>query len=242
MFKGFSNRQGFNGVPNNSFGWSQFSAYGFDKLNHWLAAEDLAHLNLNDPISSWVERCKKIVFTEATAGNQPRFIPSNPIFNNLPTVEFFTTSRRLASNFFMGTESYFTIAIVANCNTIINAGNFLMGVDGALPQIVLGGLNALFTGVWVGYTGFNVLSGTTESTSPRIILITRSKIMVNTVIEVSSATPIQPLAFNRIGQRDNTTLVALNGNIAEILIYNKEFSDSDLLVLSNNLNSKYAIY
>jgi hypothetical protein len=134
MFKGFSNRQGFNGVPNLTFGMNSFSAFDFNQVDFYLDPNYGLNTNVDlQPISFWVDRIRSLTFSEGTASRQPRYIASEPSFNGLPAVEFQSTTR----NLFAGTENGFsvggTIAFVYKLNLIPTFVGFLFNSTGLTP-------------------------------------------------------------------------------------------------------------
>jgi hypothetical protein len=242
MFKGFSSRQGFNGVPNSNFGMNN-RVYEVDQCRYWFDAATLSGLALNAAVSLWVDKMRNVQASQTTAGNQPRFIPSNVPFNNNPTVEFFDTARRLLLPVNLLSNSKFTIAAVANMNSI-NLLNVVMSGASAVSQFGVGGTAATVTGVFAGSGAAGsstLLQGVTEFTTPRIIIFTNSNLVVDRVLEDSGKSLI-PFTANTLGGRDNNTAFGLNGNIAEILFWDVEISVDKMYELSDILNTKYAIY
>jgi hypothetical protein len=240
MFKGFSNRQGFNGVPSSNFGMNN-RVYEVDQCRYWFDAATLSGLALNAAVSLWVDKMRNVQASQTTAGNQPRFIPSNVPFNNNPTVEFFDTARRLLLLVNLLSNSKFTIAAVANMNSINLLNTVMAGAIG-VSQSGVGGTAAGVTGVYAGSGDVSsTLYGVTEFTTPRIIIFTNSNLVVDRVLEDSGKSLI-PFTANTLGGRDDNALFGLNGNIAEILFWDVEISVDKMYELSDILNSKYAIY
>jgi len=240
MFKGFSSRQGFNGVPSSNFGMNN-RVYEVDQCRYWFDAATLSGLALNAAVSLWVDKMRNVQASQTTAGNQPRFIPSNVPFNNNPTVEFFDATRRLLLPVNLGSNSKFTIAAVANMNSINLLNTVMAGVNG-VSQSGVGGTAAGVTGIYTGSGGVSsTLYGVTEFTTPRIIIFTNSNLVVDRVLEDSGKSLI-PFTANTLGGRDNNNQFGLIGNIAEILFWDVEISVDKMYELSDILNTKYAIY
>jgi hypothetical protein len=237
MFKGFSSRQGFNGVPNSNFGMNN-RVYEVDQCRYWFDAATLSGLALNAAVSLWVDKMRNVQASQTTAGNQPRFIPSNVPYNNNPTVEFFDTARRLLLPVNLLSNSKFTIAAVANMNSI-NLLNIVMAGASGVSQFGVGGTAAGITGVFASSSV--VLQGVTEFTTPRIMIFTNSNLVVDRVLE-DSGKSLAPFTANTLGGRDNSNVFGLNGNIAEILFWDVEISVDKMYELSDILNTKYAIY
>jgi hypothetical protein len=143
-----------------------------------------------------------------------------------------------------GVQTDFIVANYNSLNTLNSPmGNSLSGAD----QLFLGGS-------FSGCNGFGIvnnagsavlLSGTTESTAPKICTINDNRIFVNGVVEASTTTQIKTaLSYNDVFSNRGATVPAVNliGNIAEILIFNYSMAIDDVLELQSILNGKYAIY
>lgn len=243
MFKGFGNKsRAFNGFPNLNFQVNN-EAYGFSGCTFWL---DAAYgLNTNTDlaaVSSWQSRIGGITFTQATAGNQPRYIASNANFNNYPTVESndgATTAKFMNGPIRIATGS--TFVFIAKYNAI-NSINAAFGTTGSNEiSIGLGGTFSGLNGPYVMFNAASPYSATTESTNSKIVIITPSGIWVNGSKEYSGTTLINQTSVIQILGNFSSTTQNLNGHLAEAIIYNTDYSNS-ATSLSANINSKYAIY
>lgn len=238
MFKGFpSKRSQFNSFPNLNFQMNN-EAYGFSGCTFWLdAAYGLNTQTDLAAVSEWKPKIGFSSFLQSTAANQPRLVLSNALYNNYPTVETITNARGMTSNY---TYTVFnTIAFVANYNTINNA-NVIIGKSADNSDIVgLGGGIAGINGPFLRIGGGSYISATTESTTVKIVVMTRDGIWVNGVNEFSGDTRIGRSFTNIFRASDGTA--ALIGNIAEILIFSQDLTD-EAIQLSDLLNLKYAIY
>jgi len=238
MQKGFqdtSRSQLFRGFPNLNFQMNN-EAYGFSGCTFWLdAAYGLNTQTDLAAVSKWVDRIRGISFEQATAGNQPRLLTANANFNNLPTVEFNDTARRMASSQFVTNGG--TIAFIANYNTLNTTRNVLIGTDLAnTDTIVMASTIADVNGVAVT-NGTNVrISGTTESTTVKIVVLTDSFVYVNGAQEASTSFDFED-GFNQIGSSISTNANGLTGNIAEILIFNRNMESANAAILSTNINA-----
>jgi len=252
MFKGFqdtSRSPMFQGFPNLNFQMNN-EAYGFSGCAFWLdAAYGLNTQTDLAAVSSWRDRIRGIEFVQATAGNQPRLNTANASYNNYPVIQFFDTARRLNSSTDdskgLSIPSNFTIALVANYNTSNNANSvFSNGNSGAstLTAIVLGGSNAGVNGVAVYVNNSVQGSGTTESTTVKIGIITNTEIVVNGVQENTYSSYTFDKIITQVGGGRSQAVTSLNGNIAEILVFGNTLSSNDCIRLSDNINSKYALY
>lgn len=242
MFKSFQNTSrtnGFNGFPALNFQMNN-EAYGFTGCTFWLDAAygtntqtDLA------AVSIWQTRIGGMTFTQATAGNQPRFIATDVTYNNYPIIEFVGTSKRVTSNYSFPLG--LTVAAVANYSTI-NTINSFIGSTQNTYSVFIAGSAAGFNGCGIS-DGGSIFTGTTENTNVKIFILTKSLIVVNGISEGGTApTWNTSFQFDQIGMRQANTSASLNGKISEIIMFNYEMTLSDCQRLSTNINSKYAIY
>jgi hypothetical protein len=236
MFKGFNNRQQ-NGFPNLSF-FGDRTAYGQGGCNFWLRADFGLNTQTNlGAVSSWTDYVSGINFAQATAANQPRLLTSSASYNNLPIVEFQDNQRVLER---ISTISGFrSIAFIANYD-FLNSRNTIMG-SGTLSAIVLGGTITNINGVSV-LSSSTITSGTTENTNVKICVISENFIMVNGISENTSSNNLQNISYDKIGAGDISGANRLIGKVAEIIGYSTAITTDQALALSNNINSKYAIY
>lgn len=243
MFKGFQNKsRQFNGFPNLNFQVNN-EAYGFSGCTFWLdAAYGLNTQTDLAAVSSWQSKIGGITFSQTTAANQPRYNAANGSYNNLPTVESQGTSRYLLN--LVGTQVGQTVAFVANYNTILNLNPIFSPYNtttSAFWGVGLGGSAAGVTGVFVRISNTSFVNGTTETTAVKIVVITPSAIYVNGVLENSSINQIANRSCNLLMSSSTANTDSLNGHMAELLFWNNDYSGYETII-SNRLNSKYAIY
>lgn len=240
MFKGFSQRSGFFGVPRNTFGMNLNEAYGFTGVKHYLNAQDLVNKGMTDlqPVSEWVDPIGNISFTQPTSANQPRLRLSSIDYNNLPIVEFFANTRRMISDSYLSGGKMWTLAVVAKADSGTNL-NVILGQMVEVSPYLLLGRNT--TPLGVSINSGNILDGTPiYSSLARIIVVSPTTLMVDGVIEASGL--LSSPYFNTLGSRQLQTQWNLLGSISEVIIYNQSLTDVELLELSNRINQKYAIY
>lgn len=242
MFKGFQSKsRQFNGFPNLNFQMNK-EAYGFSGCTFWLDAAygtntqtDLA------AVSSWTDKISNTTFTQATAGNQPRFNSTNSLYNNYPTIESQGTARFLSSQ--TGFPVGATVAFVANYKTLLS-GNPLISpfnTGGTYSWVIgLGGSSGSITGVFVqnSTTFRNCL---TEDNSVKIVVITKNAIYVNGILENSQFNAIDNRNCGLIMSGSTGLADSLNGYVAEIIFWKSDYSGNETII-SDRLNSKYAIY
>ena len=240
MFKGFNNKQQ-NGFPNLNFQGDR-SAYGFSGVYFWLDAAFGLNTQTNlGAVSRWQPIIGRSAFEQATAGNQPRFILNDANYNNLPSVEAQDNVRGLIAPFGLNLSGQFTIAIVSKVNNARNMNGIIGVSSGSAFGIHDGGSGTGFNGFGFAVNNVASFQGTTESTNTRIKVISSYSVVVNGVEENTNAGFFQfieyPRLFNIGGNTEN-----LNGSIAEIVAYNFAMTSAQCQSLSNNLNTKYAIY
>jgi len=225
------------GFTKNRFTLSKV-AYGYSGCNYWLDAQvglntvvDLA------AVSTWQPKIGQTVF-QSTAGNQPRLVAADANFNNFPSVQFHDNARymTLSNNFFPFAES-FTLAFVAKYDTLNTLNTIISSLSGTPNILYFIGGSGFAVGIYDG--AFKV--GTSNNTNPKICIITNNRVMVNGVTETTFTSTIGSIGLNNLGRRDST-VTALIGRIAELLIYQQNLSAAQCLDLSTQLNSKYAIY
>jgi hypothetical protein len=237
MFKGFNNRQQ-NSFVNLNFAGDR-SAYGQGGCMFWLRADFGLNTQTNGAsVSSWTDYISGYNFVQATAGSQPVLRTSQAEYNNLPVIDFYPSLSQRNLGISGGVVTAFrTFVFVANYDSIRDVNNIV--TFGSTNRIALGGTSA-------GWNGVSLLSnnvfttGTTESTSVKIAVISTNLIMVNGVTESTAANRIT-WGFNLIAE-GALGVGHLRGKVAEILCFENELNEAQALALSNNINSKYVIY
>lgn len=246
MFKGFQNTSrtnGFNGFPALNFQMNN-EAYGFSGCTFWLDAAygtntvtDLAAVSL------WTDKIRNIRFEQSTAANQPYYIASHASYNNLPVISSSSGTKYITSRFGLTIDpSNYTFVCIANYDTL-QGGNCILGHTTSATQFAIGGSFANWNGVTFYNSPLNQIqvTGTTDSTSVKIAVMTNNNLYVNGSLESTQSITSVDVAFNQIfGGRNGTNI--LFGNIAELIIFNKSINSSECVQLSNRINSKYAIY
>ncbi len=221
-------------------------AYGFGGCHFWLdASEGLNTKTDLAAVSSWRDKIGNIEFTQSTAGNQPRYLASDANFNNYPTVDFsVSTSRWMNSIFGLNLYGDFTLAFVAKYGTINNV-NSVMGYFAATgqPLFALAGSTAGYTGITWRTPGTTIVgSGTTESTTTKIGIITNERIIVDGVEEDTYTKTSFGSTLDQLASQGSQTTAQLRGQIAEVIAFDSMLTSEECIRLSDNINSKYAIY
>lgn len=262
MFKGFQNtgKAGqFKGIPSLDFQMNN-EAYGFSGCVFWLTASEGLNTQTNlTNISRWVSKVGGYSFEQSTAGNQPRLIVSDADFNNHPSVDFsesisrFITSIRTIN---LNPPQGLTIAVVykkiadstgtININPLINNDVNFTIAGNAFIQLRAANISPTYGfGIATGLpTVAPPLDSGINDTAAHIAIITggtsNAEIVVNGVSKVTGTWTVFGAGWNRIGHSGST--VSLLAKVPEIIIYNQKLSSTDMIRLSSNINSKYAIY
>lgn len=218
-------------------------AYGFGGCIFWLDADFGTNTKTGlAAVSSWKDRISNIEFSQSTGANQPRYVSSDAAYNNYPVIECVSNARFLISDYTIGLPVGKTVAIVGNYTTINNTCSIIGNQSaGSIIDYGLGGSSAGFNGVYIRSNGTIRATGTTESTSVKIGIVTGSEINVNGTQEVTYSTTDEG-GFNQLFRTGTSSVNNLIGKVAEVLIFNTSFTPSQCIELSNRINSKYAIY
>lgn len=252
MFKGFQNNRrsnGFNSFPALNFQMNN-EAYGFSGCSFWLdAAYGLNTQTDLAAVSLWTDKIKGVQFTQSTAGNQPRFVLSSVNLNNYPTIENIDGSRFMTAKLNTGFNltSNFTLVWIGKMNVNNNASVIMgNGPNSSEPHSIIfhGGTSAGWNGFGYYQNGGFRLQGTTEGTNSRICIITNDTVMVNGVVENTGSIGSDfQSTLNVLFKYDTVSSFALRGETAEIIGWsNFKMTSSQMLTLSSNINTKYAIY
>lgn len=246
MFKGFQNtsrNNGFNGFPAVSFRMNE-NVYGQNSCIFWL--DSTYGLNTGTDlaaVSNWQSKIGQVTFTQATAANQPRYVAANANFNNYPTVEFFDSVRIMtSSNAVPINATTSTMVIVAKYTTATSI-NTVIGSQNNYGAFTLGGSFTGYNGCGMTDTGGgNNKTGTTETTATKIFIATDTSITVNNVEEATFSSFPFTYTLNQLGRMFTLFNYGLSGHIAEILVYDKKLSATQISNLSTQLNDKYVVY
>ncbi len=247
IFKGFqdtSRGRQFHAFPNLNLQMNN-EAYGFSGCTFWLdAAYGLNTQTDLAAVSKWIARTGGISFEQGAAGNQPRLISSDPNFNNKPSIQFNSNTRFLSSP--LGGFAFSgTLVFVAKIDTLNGTCNTLLSNGGSQTEgaIVLGGLSANYTGIGAmiaGGTGYRI-GGNVEDLASHIVVLTRERLVIDGVLD-AAANWSPTNSFSSISLNASSTGQNLIGSVAEIIHLHPVLSEVDMIRMSDNLNSKYAIY
>jgi hypothetical protein len=245
MFKGYqdtSNQSQFKGFPNLNM-QGAVSAYGFSGVSFWLDAAYGLNTQTNlGAVSSWQQRVGGGTFTQGTAGSQPRLILSDANYNGYPSVEAVDGQRfMITSNGLRLNVNGITLVVVSKINTATQ-GNSIIGND-VQNYIWDGGTAAGFVGFGFRTANINRLQGNTETTNPRIKILTGNNIIIvnGTNETVSGTIGDVSIEFTRLFNILAGS-VAYIGTIAEIIAFPYSMTSTDAIALSDRINQKYALY
>lgn len=214
----------------------RFNPSTVSNLKLWLRADRGVTLN-GSTVSNWADQSgNNNHATQATAGNQPTFL-ANSINTNLPSIQFdgvddFMSLTSLIGN--NGTPQDHTVFVVMKRRVDTNQG--YLGYSGGGTYFLQQGSvwwchnntksAAMTNGVW--YLRTNIGDATTPQTRFHSNSVDLGNVAASAII-----------AIDRIGFGFTQYL---DGQIAEILVYNKILSSQEETYINNGLNSKLAIY
>lgn len=266
MFKGFNDIQGFNGVPSLQFqskGRSLRPLYGKEKASFWLHANDGIPSGTVDGalIASWNDLIFKVGFQQLNSTWQPTWRASDPDFGGNPIVHFTSNGRHMIgvdrNGPTIGTSQ--TLALVyqyINQSIGLYATNSILGnIESSFdlrwtyrsfshnaPHT-----NNLGVGYWVG--SGNTAAFINGSTAifdllPRIIVLSGQALISNGVSITKTNNGVVAFTANSIGAPNTGSPANAIGTMkfAEAIVWNENYSVSDCLDISAELNAKYAIY
>ncbi len=266
MFKGFSKSSGFSGFPSLGFqsrGKSLRPLYGKEKASFWLHANDGIPSGTVDGalISSWNDLIFKVGFQQSNSTWQPTWRASDPDFGGNPIVHFTSNGRHMIgvdrNGPTIGTSQ--TLALVyqyINQSTGLYAMNSILGnIESAFDLRTnyrafchnAPHTNNLGIGYWVGSnSGVNFINGSTAifDLLPRIIVLSGQALISNGVSITKTNNGIIAFTANSIGAPNTGSPANAIGTLkfAEAAVWNHDYSISDCLDISAELNAKYAIY
>lgn len=201
-------------------------------INRWRA--DSIALAQGAAVSSWPALTGSAVLTQSTGAAQPSYQTAG--MNSQPTVRF------------DGSSDYMTAATTSTAQPVTVVMVLKLSVS-AQQQLVQAGSLQLFSNgsVWAVNTGSTSLTGGTPGTSPTVVTMTATGGTATVydkgtqVISGSSGTtdlgtPLQIAAFGT-----STRSRFLNGDIAEVLVYNKVLSAAERSTVHSYVQDRYAI-
>jgi len=251
MFKGFQfTASNGNGFPNINFGTAR-EAYNFGGVSFWLDAGLNTNTQTNlAAISSWVDRVRDIPYLQSTAGSQPRYNSANALFNNYPTIDFYSQQRFMDAAQPPGVDPKFTFVVVYRKLTDATGTTHSTSLFGTSKAATTGlGFNvelmqATVQDPSVGFsptTNIYSLSSTVPFGTAAHILVINSTAFIDNGASVSfTGSTYSGFGATRISGSANNNSGTLE--IAEILVYERLLSDSQCIQLCNNINQKYALY
>jgi hypothetical protein len=200
-----------------------------------------------EKVSSWTDLSGKGNHaTQSTDGNKPRYKPAG--INSLPTLKFDSTN-----NTWLDLPSGFYNKIAG---TNIGRQQTIFAVAKQVTQDSLGLIlrtDALFLGyttIGAGSIAYGVttiiIPGDLTTTNFHIFRGTRSNSNLNVNVDrnafstTGTGASANAQTFGSIG-RASLGSTHLNGEIAEIQVYNALLSDSDIATIENTLSTKYNI-
>lgn len=217
---------------------SNYSAYGFGNCTFWMDAAFGLNTNTNGAsVTYWIDRIKGVTMTQTTAAQQPTLTLTDANFNNYPTLKF--SGGRNMTFPTTGFPSDFTIVAVYKIIGIsVRTNDLLIGSDGNSCCI-----SAQLTSHGERLTKYDSsnFGASVNNTASHISILTSSDIYRDGASVASGGTATGLLAATQMGNNSASNR-NLNSDVAEVLIYSKKLTTTEMVSLSSNINSKYAIY
>ena len=227
-------------IATNIWSFRIFRPDDLNTINTWLSANSQVTRNVTNDVSGWASiNTPSVSFSQATASLQPKWNPSVPTINNLPSV-FFDGSKRLITA------------------TPVSVNNFTaFFVRNYIPSSPSRPLQYFFAGNAQGFYsennnsnhGFGHLNGSLNRAANKAALNTQyaiyshlnSRLFMNgTETNYAATGAPTALAISAIGTRPDATTFSFAGNIAEIILYSDALPDSSRQLVEQYLRFKYA--
>ncbi|MGK5085277.1 CUB domain-containing protein [Bdellovibrionota bacterium FG-1] len=213
--------------------WSEVGVGTIANLSLWLKADSLS-LNEGDPVATWTDSSgNNHSATQADASKQPTY--SGTAINNHPAVNFAGSPRSMRIDSNLSIARPFTAFIV----NVWHGGATGRTLSSVSTNWLLGfwqGNVAFFNG------GFVYQTAATQNVtylSEAINTNAYSKYFVHGVLAATSGAGGDP---GTLELGSSVYSEYNNGDIAEVVIYSSELSDSDRATVETYLNLKYSIW
>ncbi len=220
-----------------------FSPLNIAGCKLWLDASKIAGLSDNDPVALWADASgNSNDATQAVGVLQP--IYKTGVLNGLPVVRWDGSDDSLIVPDFLSGQS---TAFVVGINSRIAVVEFMIlqnSGTGYLIFLANANSGSNFWGVYLSNYGF-VPSGETSSAFKVYTVRTDSSINVemytNGTLSATATSGVlyTGLTFSMIGNDQYNQV--LNGDIAEIIVYDSALSSGDRMAVETYLSAKYAI-
>ncbi len=254
MFKGFSRRQSFNNTPNGNFGIpGLIDFYGYKPFLILDAEVSPTNTKVDlQAINSMVDLAQGREFIQNTAASQPRFVLNDANFNNLPSIDFFSTSRNLSiKGSPLGLTKEATYIVVGKLNAL-NTSNIVFGTTSTSINFGLAlGSGSTFNSVNGFIYGNGATRGETTQVNllPKIFIFNFDCLVINGVSYSISSISATATELNLISQPMGIFGSArpdpgngFNGQCALFAIIEHKLSTSEAIDLSNQINTRYGVY
>ena len=222
-------------------------------LTIWLRADTLVTVNGSNDVSAWGNNSDSVgSFTQPTPGSQPIWVAN--VMNGKPVIRFNGSSTFLSAgnNFDVGTNSR-TAFIVGKANNssyayyakslahnFVNNRYSLLN-DGTNFYVLYADQTLFQANAFVAPTGPNIISHVIDRNQQQINLYVDGSKAAATVkgILPPSYDFTSPYRFNCVGAyndgSDQGTVYNLNGDIAELIIYDSALPDSQRTAIEQYL-------
>lgn len=209
----------------------------------WLKADGITSLADGAAVATWPDESGNAYdAAQATASAQPTFRTN--VLNGQPVVRFDGASDFMSTPLFSPTFSVFTHFIVVARRAIDAVHYFSDNVGGPNPCAVYATTGVPDT--WVIRQGGTLTGGNAENLDPHVVTSvfnTLSSLQRVDGTQVMAGSTGGAVAMNgrRLGTYRDANALWLNGDIAEVLVYDGLLSDEDRGAVEGYLGDKYGI-
>ena len=194
--------------------------------------------SISNAISNWLDRVNNLDIYQTTGSFQPTYVASSATMNNNPCLSYTVPPQSMnispmpvGLRVQQGPSTY--LAVVRGQNDVLNsggnsAGGFNLGLLSSKVAV-----STRFASSTPTQSGLTTVSATTRAMIGHMNDGSKIYPLLNGAKDntgVAVGTPTTPLTSLRIGYR-GTNATAFTGEIGDVLIFNRNLTDSELLKL-----------
>jgi hypothetical protein len=222
-----------------------FSPHQFTGLVGWWRADSITGVANGGKVAVWnnnITTDSNTNLTQGSNGNRPTLNTADSVYNNQPTVSFASASSQymVSGTWATALSQPSTIFIVGNDDGVVSTEFYFDGIDSTHRQALFW----LSTQDGIGNGGTNILS-TRSSTNPTAFVC-----VFNGVSSALYANARTAVVTGNGGSQSLTGITVgayygaadgLNGKIAELCIFNRALSQSEINSILQYGSSRYKI-
>lgn len=231
--------------------YSQFTIYNINDYSqyilHWFSA-DSNITTTSGRISRWgdyIDNNNKFA-TQSTNNNRPILDIGQPLINNKKTVTFKDNNNVnfLNINNSIITDKFTFIMLYSCLPSNTSLADFIIGgtrANGYIARITNENRGFGVFSNKIGGSNQSIVKTDIETDSSFSIYTATNTILYKNNLSVTQIGEItDSLRYSRIGCRVDNTNLNFKGKVAEIMIFNKELSNTEITLFHNYLYTKYA--